>query len=284
MALEWVLVIVLGTAVLHAAWNAMAKGVGDRWVASLLIGAANAFAGIIAAVATAVAGVFPAPESWPYLVTSAVLQTGYLVLLTWAYAHGDMSRLYPIARGTAPVVVTVVAVTVLQERLTVISWAGLVVLTFALAVLAFGRGLPRRGAGMGLALATGLTIGAYSLVDGIGVRHSGAPLAYIGWLFVIQGPLAVLVSLRWGGPRLTVRVRQGWILGFAGGLISVLAYGIVVWAQSLAPLALVSALRETSVVWAVLIAFVILGERPRRREIIAVVLAAAGALALQLGA
>lgn len=277
---ELVLAIVLGTAVLHATWNAMAKAVGDRWVTSVLIGIANGVCGVGCILVFGL----PAPAAWPYLVASAALQATYLVLLTRTYSYGDMSRLYPIARGTSPIVVTIIAVTLLNERLSALSWVGLAILIGAIAVLAFARGLPRAGTGLEFAVLTGLCIASYTLADGVGVRLAENAGAYIGWMFALQTPL--LVALCWwrGGPGFVGRAKRHAVRGLLGGVLSVVSYGIVVWAQSLAPLALVSGLRETSVVWAVLIGRVFLGERLVRLEVIAIVAAAVGAVLLQFGA
>lgn len=125
-------------------WNALAKTIGDRWVSAALIGTVNGAFGLGCIVLFGV----PAAEAWPYLVASALLQALYLVLLTRAYDHGDMSRLYPVARGTAPVVVTAVAVTLLSERLSLLSWFGLFVLVGGIGLLAFARGVPRADVGL----------------------------------------------------------------------------------------------------------------------------------------
>ena len=252
---QWVLLLVLATAVLHAGWNALAKSIGDRWVSAALIGAVNGAFGLGCIVLFGV----PAAGAWPYLVASALLQALYLVLLTRAYAHGDMSRLYPIARGTAPVVVTAVAVTLLSERLSPLSWSGLVVLVGGIGLLAFARGVPRADVGLVLALATGLVIAGYTISDGVGVRTAENTGAYVGWMFALQAPVLITVC-RWGAGRsFWLRMREH------------------------APLALVSGLRETSVIWAALIARVLLGERLTRTEWVAIVTAAAGAVLLQLG-
>lgn len=273
-----VLTLVLGTAVLHATWNALAKSVGDRWVASALIGVVNGIAGLCAALAFG----RPAAAAWPYLVVSAALQAVYLLTLTSAYQHGDLSRLYPIMRGTAPVLVTGVSVAVLGERLGPASWVGLIILVSGIVLLAFGRGVPRVDAGLGLALLTGVIIAGYSLADGVGVRSSADPLAYLGWMFALQGPVLLAVCWWRGGPGFAARLRQHAGRGLVGGVLSVTSYGTVVWAQSRAPLPLVSGLRETSVVWAALIGRLFLGERLVAREWLAIGLAGLGAVVLQL--
>ncbi|WP_163543211.1 EamA family transporter [Occultella kanbiaonis] len=278
-----VLLVVLATAALHAVWNAVAKSIGDRWVATFLFGSVIAVTGAVGAVITTATLGLPDPASWPFLVLSAVLQCVYMVLLTRAYSLGQMSRLYPIARGTSPVVVTAVAVLLLHERLPAPAWLGLALLVFALATLALSRGVPRAGSGLGLALLTGFAIAAYTLLDGVGVRMTAEPLPYISWMFAVHGPLLAGLSAWQMGSGRRERVRGNVRMGLFGGLMSVTSYGIAVWAQAYAPIALVAAIRETSVVWGVLIARFILGEHLWRREVVAIVLAAGGAVLLQLG-
>lgn len=280
LGVQGVLLIVLGTAVLHASWNAMAKSIGDRWVSSALIGTVNGAFGVGF---IALFGI-PALASWPYLVASALLQATYLVLLTHTYAHGDLSRLYPILRGTSPVVVTAVAVTVLAERLSVVSWIGLGVLVAGIALLACAHGLPRADTGLVLALSAGLVIAAYSLSDGVGVRVAGDTGAYIGWMFALQAPVLLAVCRWQAGPSFWGRMRAHAPLGLVGGVLSVTSYGTTVWAQSRAPLALVAGLRETSVVWGALIGGLVLRERLSTTERVAVLAVAVGAVVLQVGA
>lgn len=271
--------LVLASALLHAVWNTVAKSVGDRWISSSLIGCGYLAAGLV----TVLISPPPALPSWPFLATSVLLQVGYLLLLTSAYQHGDMSRLYPLIRGLDPLLVTIVAISFLGESLRGWSLVGMVALCGGLAVLAFGRGLPRSGEGIGLAVLTGCCIAAYSLVDGIGVRHSGEPSGYIGWMFLLQGPLLIMVG-RWRvGPELIMRMRPYAVRGFVGGLLSALTYGVVVWAQNRMPLSVVAALRETSVAWALLLGPLLLRERLSKRGAAAALVALTGAVLVDLG-
>jgi drug/metabolite transporter (DMT)-like permease len=196
---------VLGSAVLHASWNALAKAIPHRLLASALIGSVFAVVGGVWCLFAPV----PAPASWPYLAASAVLQTGYLLLLTAAYAHGEFGRVYPIARGTAPLLVTVFALLVPGERVHGAQLAGIALVVAALTGLVLLRGRPVRGDGLGLAAATGVVIAAYSLIDGIGVRHSGSVAGYAAWLTFVHGPLMVAACVALAGPRQLV----GWISG-----------------------------------------------------------------------
>lgn len=270
--------LVLASALLHAVWNTAAKSVGDRWVSSALMGIGY----LIGGAATVIVRPLPDPASWAYLVCSALLQIVYLLLLTSAYQYGDMSRLYPLIRGLDPFLVTLVALLVLGERLSGWALLGVIMLCAGLAVLAFGRGLPRRGHGIGLAVLTGCCIAGYSLVDGIGVRHSGEPFGYAGWMFLLQGPLLIMVAWIGSGAGLATRMRPQMIKGVVGGLLSLLTYGIVVWAQARLPLSVVAALRETGVVWAILLGALMLRERLSRRGAAAALLALAGAVLVDL--
>lgn len=272
---------VLGAAVLHAAWNALAKAIPDRRIAAALIGAASV------PVALVLIGLLPGPAAaaWPYLVVSGVLQTAYLLLMISAYRHGDFGTIYPLARGTSPLLVTVVSVTLLGDRLTAWQLVGVAVVSAALCGLVFARGRPPVGSwrGPAMAVATGVMIAAYTVVDGVGVRRSGAPLAYAAWLFLVHGVLVFAVCAVLYGRGFVAGLRRSWRPGVLGGLLSLAAYGIVLWAQSRSPLALVSALRETSVLFAVGIGAVVFAEKITARAVAATVLAVAGIAVMKLG-
>ena len=274
-----VLGMVLLSAVLHATWNAIAKAIPDRMVAAAWFGAVAVVCGAV--------GVFalPAPTAaaWPFLVGSAVLQVGYVLLLTAAYALGEFSRVYPLARGLSPVLVTVVAVGVLGEQLTGAELAGIAVVCAALGTLVFARGVPQRGDGLGLAALTGVTIAGYSLLDGVGVQRSGSVFGYTAWLFLLHGSLLLVVARLADGPGLATRAAAFVRPGLAGGVLTVVAYGIVLWAQSFGNLAIVAAVRETSVLFAGLIGAVFFHERQTGTRAVALVLAFAGIVLLRLG-
>jgi drug/metabolite transporter (DMT)-like permease len=269
---------VLGAAVLHASWNAIAKAVPDQRVAASLL----SMAGLVPS--AVVAAVLPAPDpaSWPYLATSAVLQAGYLLLLVNAYRYGEFGQVYPLARGMPPLLVTVFALAVLGERIGGGQLAGVIVVSLALTGLVFAGGRPRAGSGLGLAAATGLVITAYTLVDGVGVRESGQPLAYAMWLFLLQGPLVIGASRMIYGARLWRVAARSAPLGLLGGVLALAAYAIVLWAQSRAPLPLVSAVRETSLLFAGLIGTLVFGERFSPTRLAATVAAVAGIALLQV--
>lgn len=289
----YVAAAVLVAAVLHASWNAAAKAVPGRLLASLLIGIGSfLFGGAWALIAP-----LPAGPSWPYLAASAVLQTGYILLLTAAYAHGEFRQMYPLARGTAPVLVTAFSLLVLGERMSLWQLAGIALVVGALGLLVSAGGagpLSRRSGRRGylLAVATGAVIASYTLVDGLGVRESDSAAGYAAWQMLIHGPLVVAVCVAlmrrqagaadWRG----LAPGAGWrvaLLGVAGGMLSGVAYAVVLWAQSRASLSLVSALRETSVLFAGVIGALLFGERLSVRQLVAAGGVVCGIAAMQLG-
>lgn len=274
-----VVAVVLTAALLHASWNGLAKAVPGRLVFSTLSGLTFLVGGGIGA------ALLPAPAraSWPFLVTSAILQVGYMVVLTAAYRHGEFNRVYPLARGTAPVLVTVVALTVLGERLSLAQAAGVAAVCGALGALVLLGGRPRRGDGLGLAVLTGVLISGYTLVDGVGVRLSGAALGYAAWLFTVQGLLAPVVCRVLAGPALLPALARYAVPGVTGGVLSLVVYAAVVWAQSVGNLALVSALRETSVLFAGVIGALFFGERFSPARLAVTALAVGGIVLTQLG-
>lgn len=253
----------------------MVKGAADRTVTLGLVALGHVIPGI--AVASMVAP--PLPAAWPFIVASTVIHWGYYLFLNLAYRWGDLSFAYPVARGAAPVLVALGAIHWAGESLSPLAWIGVGAVSGGILILAAVRHADKRGTAA--ALATAATIAAYSIADGLGIRASGSPLGYIAWLYIAEVFVAgfVLVSFR---RRLAAIPPRLVAIGFAGGLISCLAYGLALYAQTLAPLAIVSALRETSVVFAALIGVVIFSERPVARRVAASAVVAAGVIVLTL--
>jgi drug/metabolite transporter (DMT)-like permease len=271
-----VTVAVLVAAVLHASWNALLKGVEDRLATIVLLDLTGV---VVAAVAVPLVAV-PAPASRGLLLTSVGLHLGYELLLLVAYRGGDLSQVYPVARGTAPLLVAAYAGLVLGERLAPVQLAGLGGVCAGLLVLAeLGRGAPWRAA-VGPALATGVCIAAYTVADGLGVRRAGTVAGYVAWLFLLHGLPIPLYALAARRRDLAPRLRRHLGPGVAAGLLSVAAYGLVLWAQRRGALAVVAALRETSVLVAALLGTWVFGERFGRRRVLAAALLAAGIVAL----
>ena len=272
------LALVLSAALLHALWNAVVKAGGDRAVALAAISFANFAVGAVVVVLAAA----PARQCWPFIFASAMLHYGYFIFLYYAYRFGDLSQVYPVARGVAPALVAAGAYLSVGEALSAPALAGLSAISIGIVLLSFGGRARSDRRALAFALGTGAIIAAYSVVDGIGVRLSQSPFGYIGWLFLLEFPIGVAVVGRRRRSRGGLDRRE-FARGFAGGLMSVAAYGTVIYANSIAHMAAVSAVRESSVIFAALIGVVVFGERPWRQRIVSAAIVAGGVIALAAG-
>ena len=273
--------LVLLAAAMHATWNALVKARGDR----LVMMALTVFGSGLPALFVLPFLPLPAPASWPYLAASVAIHQLYNVFLVFAYRHGDLSQVYPIARGAAPLMVAVGAWALAGEALTPVEAAGVAIASAGIISLAFAR---RNGAAdnpkaIVYALVTAVCIAGYSLADGMGVRRTAQAASYIAWMFAFEAPFLLLIAIRRRHGRVAAAFRPHLATGLAGGVIAAAAYGIAIWAMSLAPLAHVVALRETSVVLAAIIGAVLLGESFGGRRVAAAAVVAAGAALLQIG-
>jgi drug/metabolite transporter (DMT)-like permease len=271
------LAVLLGAA-LHATWNAIVKGGHDKLMTTVLVVAAS---GLAAAVAVPFLPL-PAPASLPFLLASAVVQLLYLALVAAAYAATDMSRAYPLMRGLAPALVALAGVVFLGEHLGPLRWTGVALISSGVIAMTFAAtGEPSRK-GTLLALLNAGVIATYTLIDGAGVRRSGAPVAYATWLFLLNAlPLVAWALLARRRDFLACAARH-WRLGLVGGLGNLGSYGLALWAMAHAPVALVAALRETSILFGVAIAASFLGERLTLARLGAAALIVAGAASLRL--
>lgn len=268
-----IIALILFAALLHASWNALLRGGADRLWSMTVMCLAVALASVVMAVFLAP----PAQASWMYAVLSAVLHVGYNLFLVRSYRAGDLGQTYPISRGSSPLLITIAASAFAGERVETSALLGIALVAGGIISLAFnGRKLAVPS--LPYALGTGCFIAAYSVVDGIGVRLSGAPMAYTVWMCALWGVLmpAVYIGLRGAGNLFTLR--PGFATAFIGGLVSLLAYGIVIYAMSGAPMGAVSALRETSVLFAALIGYFFLGETLTVRKMLACAVIAAGTI------
>ncbi len=272
--------MVLGAALLHAAWNALVKVNADRLAMMATMMASQAVVAVMVVPFVA----FPTPEAWPYIWASAGLHTAYYAFLILAYRYGDLSHVYPLARGSAPMIVAFASLLLVGETLS--QTATLSVVLIALGIMSLTLSRDRSGVGdpraILYALGTGVFIAAYTVVDGLGARLAASAHSYIFWLNLIDGiPITVAaVCLRWGN--LAGHVKTTWKPGVLAGMISMLAYWIVVWAMTHTPMALVSAVRETSMVFAVLFGVVFLGEKLNLLRFASIAVTLAGAVLLRL--
>jgi drug/metabolite transporter (DMT)-like permease len=268
---------VLAAAVTHATWNAIAHGIKDQTLAFALIGVG----GIVVAIPLVIVAAMPRPDCLPYLAGSVAIHVFYNLLLMRCYRYGEFGQVYPLARGISPLVVTILAAVFVHEHLALPQVGGVLVVSAGLATLVLAGRRPGRPAFIA-AVGTGLTIAAYTTVDGVGVRLSASPVGYIGWLMLLQSlcvPMFALVRRRDVVLKQPPRIL---LAGLAAGALSVLAYGLVLWAQTRGALAPIAALRETSVIFGAIIGALVFREPFGRTRIAATALVLAGIVLLNV--
>jgi drug/metabolite transporter (DMT)-like permease len=275
-----VFLIVLLAAVIHAAWNAAAKGSGDklRFMTGLVLGHAP-----FAAAALLVAPL-PSWDCWPYVVGGGLLHLGYQLFLQLSYRHGDLTHVYPLARGTAPLLTAALSVLWLGEQLSAPAWAGISIIAIGLMSLVCVRrsdGLWDARSAVS-ALITGCFTAGYSLADGMGARVGGTALGFYAILSLLNAA-AMAGLMHWWRPGMVQDVvRQSWRPALFAGGASFTAFALVVWGFTQAPIALVAALRETSVIFALLIGVLVLNERLNLLKVFAATVTTSGALLVKL--
>jgi drug/metabolite transporter (DMT)-like permease len=276
-----VFLAVLFAAACHAGWNALIKVGLDPLSTTTLISLGSA---VVALVVLPFVGMPAAPAS-PWIVASTVIHLFYFAALVEAYRTGDLGHVYPIARGSAPLMTAAASVFFVGERLSWLSWSGIVLLAAGVLLLS-ARGsrelthVDKRA--VGFALLTALTICAYSVVDGVGARASHNPQSYVMWLFVGIALVLPPYALWRDGRDVIPAMQRYWLRGFAGGGLQVLSYGIAVWAMTIAPIAIVATLRETSVLFGAILAVTVLKEPLRATRIVAALLILCGLVLLRL--
>ena len=279
--------VVLGAALLHAVWNALVKGGHDMLLGMTAVAIGQGLFGLGALCLWPL----PAAASLPYVAVSVALHVGYQVFLVLAYRIGDLTQVYPIARGSAPLIVAGVSAAFLGLDLAPVEWAGVVVIASGIISLSLVRrsdGLDGGKAGL-LATITGCFIAAYSLNDGVGARVAGTAVGFFGLSAAINAVLFPALVAVWQGGSIRglagagSAVLSGLLIAvLIGGGASFVAYAMVVWAFTQAPIALVTALRETSIVFALLIGVVFLKERLDLAKLASTMLTIGGVALLRL--
>jgi drug/metabolite transporter (DMT)-like permease len=275
-----VMFLVLLGAALHASWNVIIKAGSDKQLDTMLVICGGA---ILAAFALPF---IPLPEraSWPYLGASAVIHFFYFTLVALAYRTGDLSYAYPIMRGTAPLLTAVVASVTVREPLSLGAWLGIGLISAGIFTLTGDSWRSGRFplASTVCALLNAVVITAYTLVDGVGIRASGHAASYILWLFfLIPLPLLAWILLT-RAEAFRAQFRLRWKAGFLGGVCTAASYGFALWAMTVAPIALVAGLRETSVIFGTVLACLFLNERFGPMRYAAAVLVTAGGIAIKV--
>lgn len=268
-----VIVLPLCAAVLHATWNAALRSSADRlWFVTVM-----SFATTLAAVPLVLLLPAPARESWLYLGVSALLQVIYSFLLAYAYALGELGQIYPIVRGSVPLLVSVGAFLLVGQRLDGLALLGVVLISAAILSQAFSGARAERRA-LTHALVTALFVASYVTADALGVRRAGNPQSYAAWIWLIYGvlmPAGFLLARR--RMALDLNARDTW-KAIAAGLLSFGSYGAIVAALALGNVGAISALRETSIVFSALIGRIFLGETLSLRRALVCLAVTAGAV------
>lgn len=280
MTISWqVLSLVLLGALLHAGWNALVKSSADKTLDTALI---HVLCSLVAIPVCLYVGL-PEPAAWPYILASLVIHVGYYFALSGAYKHGELGLTYPLMRGTAPMLVALTSSALLGERLGLLSGLGVILISGGVLLLGASAGLMRHRKAVIFALSNAVLIAIYTVVDAKGARISGNVAQYVAMLFVLDGwPFAVLVFLHRKG-RIWAYVHGRWPLALGGALASVGSYAIALWAMTVAPVAMVAALRETSVLFAAMLGAWFLKERWTRNRLLGTVSVVGGVMALRLG-
>lgn len=257
MSFELSLLILLAAA-LHAGWNALIKISGDRIAVMAVVTLAGSALSMLALPFVD----SPDSASWPLLALTILIHTGYHFFLPVAYDHGDLGQVYPIARGVAPILVTLGALVFAHEYVSQTTLVGILCLAIGVMALTLdgGKISAINSKAILYALATGVCIASYTVVDGLGARQAGSILGFAVWLTIGDGLLTFLIALGWKRREIIRVFKHNALTGFAGGAMQVGAYWIIVYALAVAPMGMVSGLRETSVLFAALISTFLLKE------------------------
>jgi drug/metabolite transporter (DMT)-like permease len=266
----------LAAAVMHAAWNARLKAGKDRLLDAALLFAVAGAIGLAVALFTSEVK----PGAWMWIGLTATIHLPYVYLLARAYELGELSHVYTIARGLPPLMITFLAAAAIREFPSELTVVGIALISVGILTVGLSRGAHFRGTAIAAAVA--VTIALYSVSDGIGVRLSGNALAYNGWVFFAVGVTTTAMALILRPGQLIPYGRTHWRRAVIGGSLSFVAYGLVLWAMTFAPIAAVSAFRETSVVFAALIGMLFFGETAGKRRIAGATIVAIGAVVLKL--
>ena len=279
--MQWgIVLLILFAAVLHASWNVLVKSESDNSSNTALIVAGSAFIGVVFLPFVPL----PLQPCWPYLGSSVVIHIIYFTLLLLAYKKGDMSLVYPLMRGLPPVLTAIAASILLNENLSWRGWLGVALVSSGALMLTadfrFSKGF--KLAPVSLALLSAVVIVIYTLVDAQGARLSGNAFSYTGWMLFLLAVFFFLAILAMDGHQIFYRMARDWKKSLFGGACTFASYGIALWAMTVAPVALVAALRETSILFGTVFSVFILKERITWIRGLSIILIVAGAVAIKM--
>ena len=275
-----IFLLVISVAILHAIWNGMVKNFKDKVISVSAI----VFGHVPIAVVVMLFLPLPTLESVPYIILSAIIHQGYQYNLISAYKFGDLTRVYPVARGTGPIIATLISVIFLGLLITKFQILSIVLICFGIIILGlFDKSSLKNNKAIIYSLATGFFIGLYSLADGYGARISQSPLNFLGWSFILNAMIFPFVLKYMNYSNVFSRVmKEAKLIFLVGGTLSYIVYGIIVWCFTKAPIPLVGALRESSIVFSILIGFFFLKERITFIKVVSIFVIFAGIFFLRL--
>ena len=275
----FVFLAVIGAAFLHALWNALIKTGADKMTGMMAMTLVQGVLGL----AIALTRDMPSAAVWWWLIASGVFHSAYKLFLAYAYEHGDLSRVYPIARGAAPMMVLGLSFWLLSDPIAGMEYVGIIVLGCGILMMARGAFANAEQVRLvPLALGSAMATAGYSIVDGLGARVAGDAVTYVAWLFVMDAVFFTPICLALKGRAVLTRDLRVWRLNAVAAAASYAAYAVAVWAMTQAPIALVAALRETSILFAVLLGWLMFGDRMDRQKLAAAGLIVAGVLLTRL--
>jgi drug/metabolite transporter (DMT)-like permease len=272
-----VMLVVLFSALLHAGWNALVRSATDKLRSTLLVVCGAGAMSLLLLPALPL----PAASSWPYLIASGLIHVVYFTLVALSYRSAALSFAYPVMRGTAPAMAALAALLLLHESPSAGGWVGIGLICAGVLLLARAAWRSVRPAAVGFALGNACVIAAYTLLDGQGARLSGHALSYTAWVFLLTALLMLGLALAWRGRTLLQPGPGAWHTALLGGMGTLAAYSLVLWAMTRAPIASVAALRETSIVFAALLGMLFLKEPMGRLRLASILMVCAGAVAIK---
>ena len=275
-----IFLLVIFAALLHAIWNGMVKNFGDKVISVSAI----VFGHVPIAIVVMIFLPLPTLESVPYIILSAIIHQGYQYNLISAYKIGDLTRVYPIARGTGPIVATLISTIFLGLLITKFQTLSIVLICLGIIILGmFSENSIKNNKAIIYSLATGFFIGLYSLADGIGARISQSPLNFLGWSFILNAMIFPFTLKFMNYSNVFSRViKEAKVVFWVGGTLSYIVYAIVVWAFTKAPIPLVSALRESGIIFSIIIGILFLNEKISIHKVLSIILIFLGVVGLKI--
>jgi drug/metabolite transporter (DMT)-like permease len=211
---------------------------------------------------------FPTPYIWILIITSALLHGFYRLLVIFSYKYGDLSFIYPIARGSSSLLLAIISLIYLTDKISLWGFIAIIIVCMGLFLISYSDRLKFNFSAFGLGVLTAIMITTYTLVDGIGVRHSSNPYSFLYWMLLLNGTPALIASFFFKNNGLRIVNKNLILTGFAFGILAPIAYGLAVWCMQFLPIAYVSSIREISIIFATLIGLILLKEKTASKRII----------------